>query len=498
MTRSISKKSTSHSLTTPDPEAVSREASFDFIHNDEDPLRAVSPILRRRLSPFRPLQLSIYLPGKELPALPRFSDDDDDDDEVPPVPGISRPAQAFMETKSESMLNRRLSSFSIPRKTVGGSRASSLDLTLAPRPSIDSGLTLFNNDAALSTHKRSTSIDRLLGDHRPSVSASRSAQGFLETINAPLPALAKSTHSSHETRSDFRQKSAFSIYKSASDQNLRLRTHLEERQEVCDTITEKEEGSPVSPRIPTQPSVSAFATFHRPASTASGSSQIYVQQSFRQRDSLIHPALRLSNYNNGNATAAAAARPAWTDSDYELPLPNFHKARSSSGSSTLFNEKMAEAGFVQHVSDADTRPTVTTTISVCPSPPTLSYRLSQWLARSTNTRHLSNLNGEGAATRDSVHGRLKSSSTWDLSNPAPLTIGPGAIALPGELKKAQSVPGNKTSSMMKGHTKQLSSVDTCVATSPDEAFVGGKTAELEKMSVPIVTERRVSAVGLAF
>ena len=243
-TRSKSRKSTSRRPTETEPTVTSREASFDFIHTDDDPPRVISPIQRRRLSPFRPLQLSIYLPGKELPALPRFSDDDDDDDEVPPVPEIPRPPQALLEPKSEPMEHRRLSSCLISRKPVCGSRGSSLELTPALRPSIDSGLTLYNNDAAFSMHKRSTSIDRLRNDYRPSISALKSAQEFLEIINAPLPPLPKPTPTSHETRGDFAPKSAFSIYKTASDQNIRLRTHLEERQEVCATITEKGERSP--------------------------------------------------------------------------------------------------------------------------------------------------------------------------------------------------------------------------------------------------------------
>lgn len=490
-TRSMARKSTTRRPMTKDPEDSSRDVSFDFIHNQEDPPRAVSPI-QRRLSPFRPLQLSIYLPGKELPALPKFSDDHDDDDEIPPVLGIERPPQALMTTKSEPNLTRRLSSFSIPRKPVGGSRGSSLELTAAIRPSIDSGLTLYNPDAALSTHKRSTSIDRLLVDHRPSLSTSKSAQEFLEIINAPLPPLPQSTPTSHEIRDDFAPKSAFAIYKSASDQNMRLRTHLEERQEVCDTISEKEERSPVSPLTPPQP-----ATFPRPSSTASRSSQIFVQQSFQQRDSLIHPAHRQSTNVNSKPTIAATAQPAWTDSDYEFPLSNFRKARSSSGSSTLLKERMAEAGFVQQANEADMRPTVTTTISVCPSTPTLSHRLSQWLTRSIATKHVSNANNTAPGQRGSV---VRSKSTWDLSSPGPLTIGPGAVTLPGEIKKANSVPGSKTSPLIKGHRKHQSSVDTYVPNSPEEAFVGQTSIDIvrEKMAVPIVTERRVSAVGLAF
>ena len=565
-TRSKSRKSTSRRPIVTEPENTSRDASFDFIHHkdEEENLRAISPVQRKRLSPFRPIQLSIYLPGKELPALPKFSDEDpDDDDEVPPVPEIPRPAKALLEVKSEPMENRRLSSFSIPRKPVSGSRGSSLELTPATRPSIDSGLTLNNNDAAYSMHKRSTSIDRFRNDYRPSISASKSAQEFLEIINAPLPPLPKPTPTSHETRGEFAPKSAFSIYKSASDQNMRLRTHLEQRQEVCDTITEKAERSPVSPMSPPHyplQTSSTFLSLHRPSSLASRSSQIYVQQSFQQRDSMIHPAHRLSNINNNNNNNHNTT-PAWTDSGFELPLPNFHKARSSAGSSTLNNDKMGDqnatdtaAAAAAAAVDADyTGPTVTTTISVLPqfppSPSTFSHRLSQWLARSITTKQTStsNSNIDSAAFEPrassphlytGVDVRRKASSTWDLSTPAPLSIGPGAITLPGEIKKSRSVPNtnnnnNKTrptigpalmtTTLTKGHTKQLSSVDTYVV-SPDSCvdehgspfIIGGDekvaaaaaatpptlvvNVDRDKMSaIPIVTERRVSStVGIAF
>ena len=221
------------------------DASFDFIirdeARDEEPPRTISPF--QKISPFRPIQLSIYLPGKELPALPKFSDDDDDDDDdIPEVQGIQRPSQALMKTKSEPMLTRQLTSFSIPRKPVG-SRTNSMQS--APRSSIDSGLTLNNSNEAGASHHRSASIDRLISDHRPSLSASRSVQEFMEIINAPLPPLPKPTDTSHTETSPVQDHS---IYRSASERSMRLRTHLEECRQsnlACDTISE--ERSPVSP-----------------------------------------------------------------------------------------------------------------------------------------------------------------------------------------------------------------------------------------------------------
>ena len=479
------------------------DASFDFLtHENAQLLRAVSPV-ERRLSPFRPLQLSIYIPGNELPALPRFSDDDNDDDVVPPVPGIERPPQALMTMKSEPIMNRRLSSydrrlssFSIPRKPVGGSRVNSTELTHVPRTSIDSGLTLNNNDASISTHKYSTSIERQYIDHRPSLSAAKSAKEFVEMINAPLPPLPQSTPTSHQTGS--------SIYRSASDQNLRLQTHLEERQatiQAWETISEKEERSPVSPLTPPQPHIAAFAT-----SATSRNSQIFIQKAVQQHadaTGLAAPQHQRPNIND---------HPAWTDSGFEFPVPTLSKARSSAGSSTL-NEKALEAGVVvPRMNEVDaSRPSYSTTVSattvpVGPTTPALSTRLSAWLARSIASMQQASAqdaltDSKGAPLRNSNYTERSrdSNSIWDVSYPAPLTIGAGAVTLPGEIQKAKSAPSASKSKplIVMGHARQQSSVSTYV-TSPLEGR--GEVVDMEKLAwrPVVVTEQRISTVGVAF
>ena len=478
------KSSRRPTISAPTDFRKSDASSFEFLIHGLEPPRAVSPI-PRRLSPFRPLQLSIYIPGNELPALPKFSDDDDVDDDLPPVSGIERPQQALLTKRSEPIMGRRLSSFSIPRKPVGSSRANSMELAQAPRTSIDSGLTLNNNDASVSSHKQSNSIERLHSDHRPSISATKSAQEFLEIINAPLPPLPQPTSTSHQTAGSYAPKT---IYRSASDQNLRLQTHLEERSatiQAWETISEKEERSPVSPLTPPQPQITAFAT-----STTSRNSQIFVQRFVQQRS---------------NTTG----HPTWTDPNFEFPAPPLRKARSSSGSSTLFNEKALEAGFPPartiETSPPHTTTSVTATVTVRPTTPRISTRLSAWLARSIASMQQASAQDalvEPTAVRNSNYsGRSRNSNlaweNWEqVSYPAPLTIGAGAVSLPGEVKKAKSAPaaGAKSKPLVgMGHARGQSSVSTYVAS----AGVEEEVVDMEKLPV-VVTERSVGAVGVAF
>ena len=105
------------------------------------------------------------------------------------------------------------------------------------------------------------------------------------------------------------------------------------------------------------------------------------------------------------------------------------------------------------------------------------------------------LTSNASATRESAYSGRSVNSAWDLSYPAPLTVGPGSVALPGEIKKAKSAPGNKSKPMLvMGHARQQSSVSTYVVGGEEDEVV-----DLEKFPVPVVvTERRVSDVGLAF
>ena len=181
---------------------------------------------------FRPLTLSIHLPGNELPTLPEFDEASLED------ACLMFPPPALTKSKSDPMLLRRSSTaFSIPRKPVP-SRTVSMD---ASRTSVDSRYTL--NDSG----RASQSIYR-----RPSIAPSQSTQDLLDALDARLP------QSPPPSRPKPGAEPVYTLYRKASDQSLRLRTHLEERQQIerrfpeCDTIMEDKEGdldkSPVMTR----------------------------------------------------------------------------------------------------------------------------------------------------------------------------------------------------------------------------------------------------------
>ncbi|KAL8847961.1 MAG: hypothetical protein Q9221_006977 [Calogaya cf. arnoldii] len=173
---------------------------------------------RGRTPNFRPLQLSIYLPGNELPCLPTFYEEDEDN------AGLVYPAQALVKSRSDSMLSRPSASFSIPRKPVP-SRTVSLDQT---RYSMDNRFT-FNETIA-----EPRPVHR-----RPSLAARQSTQDFLDALDARLP------QSPPALQHKFGPEPVYTLYRRASEQSLRLRTHLEERSRIesllpdCDTILEE-------------------------------------------------------------------------------------------------------------------------------------------------------------------------------------------------------------------------------------------------------------------
>ena len=232
--RSLSRISFTSRRSAPRRPTIGAPSEFRRVHSGR-----ISPL--RRNPPFRPLQLSIYLPGNELPDLPIFWEDETDKAEEVK---LERPAQALAKSRSDPMLLRQpSSSFSIPRKPVP-SRTSSLD---ASRFSMDSQFTLnwvgSPSKSQSIDHLRSKSIER-----RPSFITTRSAQDFLDALDARdayLPQPPPAT-----TRSN--SEPPYTIYRRASEQSLRLRTHLEERQSLegrlpnCATI--QEEISPISPR----------------------------------------------------------------------------------------------------------------------------------------------------------------------------------------------------------------------------------------------------------
>ena len=187
---------------------------------------------RGRGEGYRPLILSIHLPGNELPSLPEFDEALLDDT------GLALPPPALTKSRSEPLLSRSSTAFTIARKPVP-SCVVSIDVS---RSSIDSRYTL--NDMA----RTSQSIHR-----RPSIAPSHNTQELLDALDARLP------QSPPLSRSKSGPEPVYTLYRRASEQSLRLRTHLEERQQIerrfpeCDTIMEDKEGdldkSPVFARL---------------------------------------------------------------------------------------------------------------------------------------------------------------------------------------------------------------------------------------------------------
>ena len=293
---------------------------FEFrrFHSGRTPPLGPSPA-------FRPLQLSIYLPGNELPDLPIFWEDGAD---MGGDVTLEQPAQALIKSRSESMLLRNpSSSFSIPRKPVT-SRTSSLD---ASRFSMDSQFT----PNWVGGPSKSQSIDYLRSksiERRPSFIVTRSAQDFLDALDArdlhlPQPPLAA-------LRSN--AEPPYTIYRRASEQNLRLRTHLEERQSLegrlpnCATI--QEEISPLSPRPGEQNSLSPISDRDDNTDISPRDDRVFQRQDSIQRDPITED-------------------------------PVMSQKRSSSGSSTLFNPPTPLPDHFHANTAMRERPMVITTIS---------------------------------------------------------------------------------------------------------------------------------------
>ena len=172
---------------------------------------------------FRPLELSIYLPGNELPSLPTFSYDCAGGEL-----GLVYPAPVLTKAKSESLLSRPSTSFTIARKPVK-SRTLSFD---GSRSSWDSRHASVEINSALCTRPIV---------QRPSLATTQSTQDFLDTLDTRLPQLPS------RLRSKSGSEPAFTLYRRASEQSLRLRTHVEERERIerrlpeCDTILEEKQ-----------------------------------------------------------------------------------------------------------------------------------------------------------------------------------------------------------------------------------------------------------------
>lgn len=305
----------------------------------------ISPL--RRTQAYRPLQLSIYLPGNELPDLPTFWNDEQEEDEDT---GLQRPTQALVKSRSEPMLLRRpSSSFSIPRKPVP-SRSSSID---ASRFSMNSCFTLA--DLPTQLQPRSKSMDRLRSgsiERRTSVATTLSTQEFLDALDCrfprpPQPARLRSNSGTPEPE--------FAIYKRASEQSLRLRTHLEERQSLEKRLPDlMEEVSPISPALNKKMSLSP----------------ILDRDDAAERDSILEQEPEPSSEEKD-----------WSQPQTQTSRPTLHQARSSSGSSTLLNPPTPYLDALRPET-----PSVTTRIlSTAPSQSSLRNRFSQWLLKALPT-----------------------------------------------------------------------------------------------------------------
>ena len=171
---------------------------------------------------FRPLILSIHIPGNELLPLPEFDEAICDDDA-----GLMFPPPALTKSRSESMLSRPSTAFTIPRKPVP-SRAVSLDVLRSDMESQYTSNGLCRGPQAI--------------PRRPSIPPSQSKQDFLDPLDAHLP------QSPPLLRSKSGPEPVYTLYRRASEQNLRLRAHLEERSQIerrfpeCDTTLEGKEG----------------------------------------------------------------------------------------------------------------------------------------------------------------------------------------------------------------------------------------------------------------
>ena len=332
----------------------------------------ISPL--RRSPAFRPLQLSIYLPGNELPDLPIFWEDGADmGDDVE----LERPAPALVKSRSESMLLRQpSSSFSIPRKPVS-SRMSSLD---ASRFSMDSQRTL----NWVGSPSKSRSIDHLRSkssDRRPSFMTSRSAQDFLDALDA------RDSHSLQPPPAAMRSNSepSSTIYRRASEQSLRLRTHLEERQSLegrlpnCATI--QEEISPLSPRP--------------------------------QKQVPLSP---ISDREDNRHTSPCDERPVQESYSFEHDVREEHpvvsQARSSSGSSTLLNLPTPLLDPFRVNTATNEEPLVNTTVSST-AQSSVRDRFSQWILKA--------LPALPKPERDDLAGPTEINGPWSSPNFRPHT-----------------------------------------------------------------------------
>jgi len=190
---------------------------------------------------FRPLQLSIYIPGNELPPLPTFNPEDF---EALRALASPRAAHVVKRSQSDTILSRRCST---------GLAIAPRPLILAPRRRISTAESFYSSDddgASLSP----SMLDRAHSIYVEAVSSLPQGQGqstlpasqqqFLSLLDdGPRPPVPLKV-SKLRTRSRSRSRSP-PVRRNASDQNNRLRAHLAEREQMesrlqdFDTIVEE-------------------------------------------------------------------------------------------------------------------------------------------------------------------------------------------------------------------------------------------------------------------
>lgn len=235
-----------------------------------------------RAPSFRPLQLSIYLPGNELPNLPLFREEEEED-----VSGLAYPAQALLKSRSDPMLSRPSTAFSIPRKPVPH-RTASMDQS---RYSMDSRYTF---------SEMNTGLDSRSVLQRPSLAATRqSTQDFLDALDTRLP----------QTPPVLRSKSGpepvYTLYRRASEQSLRLRTHLEERSQI-------ERRLPDFDAIPEEKQLGAWSKSH-------GLSPILDRDEVTPVEDLLGEAI--SNHTRSGSSPSLASNRFQLRSSVATPVP---------------------------------------------------------------------------------------------------------------------------------------------------------------------------------
>ncbi|MCJ1389672.1 hypothetical protein MMC18_002529 [Xylographa bjoerkii] len=185
--------------------------------------RRVETPLGRQEKGFRPLELSIYVPGNELPPLPVFNRDGLGD-----LNRLEAPPYAHLrKTRSETVLSRSSTVFSVPRKTVGPQRCYSRADSVY---SYDDSASL---SPSMLSRSHSIYVDAI-------TALPQSTLSFLDLLDEgprpPVPLKIKTRN---------RSRSPDPVRRNASDQNMRLRAHIEERQEMesrlqdFDTIVEE-------------------------------------------------------------------------------------------------------------------------------------------------------------------------------------------------------------------------------------------------------------------